>query len=245
MRYFWTLQGTNGYEHLSMASGCPELVFHYRSGFHENDLNGALSFTAGLHAQTDRPRRFITQEAFGIFGAYLYPHTVPLLLGLPAQELTNEMPALPDLLKQDGRDLEEQIALAANDRQRADLLESFLLKRLCRWFTVNDPVQQLIRDLVHAATPVETRILPQRVFLSPRQFQRRFLEQAGMPASLFQRIGRFHRALEQYGRGRDLTSIAWDSGYYDQAHFNRDFKQFSGQTPGAFFGTTAESWRNA
>ena len=45
---------------------------------------------------------------------------------------------------------------------------------------------------------------------------------------------RFERAVEHLRAGADLADLALDCGYYDQAHFNRDFRAFTGATPTAF-----------
>ena len=45
------------------------------------------------------------------------------------------------------------------------------------------------------------------------------------------RLLRFERALQRVRAGADLVDVALDSGYYDQAHFNRDFRAFAGVTP--------------
>ena len=54
-----------------------------------------------------------------------------------------------------------------------------------------------------------------------------------MPPKAIAAILRFERAVQELrrnGRAR-LLEIAHDCGYYDQAHFNRDFRRFAGTTP--------------
>jgi AraC-like DNA-binding protein len=36
--------------------------------------------------------------------------------------------------------------------------------------------------------------------------------------------------------GRDFAHVAHEAGYYDQSHFNKDFRRFTGQAPESFFG---------
>ena len=53
------------------------------------------------------------------------------------------------------------------------------------------------------------------------------------------RLLRFERAVEHLRAGSGLTDVALDSGYYDQAHFNRDFKAFAGVTPTRYRAVTS------
>ena len=64
---------------------------------------------------------------------------------------------------------------------------------------------------------------------SPRASAR----QVGLAPKPFARILRFRHAARELVRpdGRSLAEIALDCGYYDQAHLNRDFREFSGRSP--------------
>jgi AraC-like DNA-binding protein len=72
--------------------------------------------------------------------------------------------------------------------------------------------------------------------LSPRQFERRFLAQVGVPPKLYGRIIRFNAALDQKLR---CPSCAWsrianDQDYYDQMHLVHDCRAFTGECPSRF-----------
>ena len=68
--------------------------------------------------------------------------------------------------------------------------------------------------------------------LGKKQYGRLFREYVGMNPKEYGRIVRFQRALRMMQLGsRDYTGIAYSSGYSDQSHFIRDFRQFSGMTP--------------
>ena len=76
--------------------------------------------------------------------------------------------------------------------------------------------------------------LAERVGWSTRQLQRRFKSAVGISPKLFSRMRRFQRvfcAMENVATG--WANAAVDSGYYDQAHLIRDFRDFTGQTPTA------------
>ena len=69
--------------------------------------------------------------------------------------------------------------------------------------------------------------------ISERQFERKFLQTIGFTPSYYRRVLRFETALYriQQGRFKSLADLAYELGYADQSHFNREFKQFSHLTP--------------
>ena len=75
--------------------------------------------------------------------------------------------------------------------------------------------------------------------MSARQIERVFRERVGLSPKVFLRIVRFQEVLgglrfEATDRGRPWAEIAARHGFYDQAHFIRDFKLFVGESPGAW-----------
>ena len=67
-----------------------------------------------------------------------------------------------------------------------------------------------------------------------RQVQRHYLARTGIPSSGWRLIARLRAAREAVHCRPDLTlaQIAHDAGFHDQAHFNREFRRFTGQSPG-------------
>ncbi len=68
--------------------------------------------------------------------------------------------------------------------------------------------------------------LANQVFVSKRQLERIFLDEIGIRPKDFTKIIRFQKILsiKQKDKGMSLTSLAYEGGYSDQAHFIRDFK---------------------
>ena len=58
----------------------------------------------------------------------------------------------------------------------------------------------------------------------------------GLTPKTYARMFRFRRVVDlvQRGRSLDWTRIAMSCGYYDQAHFNHEFREFSGMSPGEY-----------
>ena len=75
-----------------------------------------------------------------------------------------------------------------------------------------------------------------KVGLSPRRFVQVFTEEVGVTPKLFCRIRRFQQVLRRIQKERrvEWVDVATDCGYYDQAHFIRDFRAFSGLNPSSY-----------
>jgi AraC-like DNA-binding protein len=57
----------------------------------------------------------------------------------------------------------------------------------------------------------------------------------GLPPKTLARIFRFDRAVSLLAqRDARLADVAFECGYYDQAHLNRDFRGFAGTSPASF-----------
>ena len=80
------------------------------------------------------------------------------------------------------------------------------------------------------------RALAEELGWSHRRLIARFREQVGLPPKIMGRILRFDRVTQLLldVEGPRLAEVAYECGYYDQAHLNRDFRDFAGTTPGDY-----------
>ena len=243
VRFFWNLEGellpSHVYTHHSMADVCPELIFHYNELFTvlpEDETANYLSFS-GVQGQTKHTSRYRISRSFGLFGVYLSPYTLPVLLHLPASELTNEYVHLNDLLGKEGEELEEKMMLATNTQQRIYLVSNFLEGKLRKAAPLLPGMKDAIQQIRQSRGTCKIKELAHHTCLSERQFERNFKHVTGFSPKLFSRIIRFQAVFNQYRTRphKTLTELAFQCGYYDQSHFIEDFKLFSGHNPKKFF----------
>lgn len=142
-----------------------------------------------------------------------------------APELTDRIEPLEKLWGARARRLREPLADARTDEDLIAAMERVLAPR-------EIPRLEALRTLAlppgHAAACAG---------ISPRHLRRVTLEAAGVPPKYLRRILRFRAAA---GAVRALRTppnwahFAAGHGYYDQAHFIREFREFAGATPGRF-----------
>jgi AraC-like DNA-binding protein len=240
VRFFWFSEGHASLErpfvHHAFAYTCPEIIFCYKGQFKYNIALGAEQVLAsGIYGQTQTFSKVVSDADFGAFGFYLYPHALPQLFCIPANEVTNQSADVKTFFGKDGEVLEEKIMLATNNDQRLKLVCHFLEARLKNVRTAYTKFFSSATLLSGSGEIASVKALADRSFLSVRQFERRFKEFSGFSPKLFLRITRFNSLLNRVFEGQSLAQIAYEGGYYDQSHFIHDFRKFSGCSPKAYF----------
>ena len=162
-----------------------------------------------------------------------------LVLGVPMRDLTNRGVELEEVLGATARTLAAQLSDAPDWERRFVLFESFVFSRLARARSLPADVRHAWRALCDAKGLVRIRSLTSAAGCSPRHLIDQFREHIGLPPKTVARILRFNRVIRRLRSDRGdvpWATIAQDCGYYDQAHFNRDFREFAGSTPSEYLG---------
>lgn len=152
----------------------------------------------------------------------------------PLHELMNETVALDYFNGHKNiADLEEQLAATTNHPQRINLVEHYLLARLCNPRPDNLILAAL--EKIHSTKGmIRIKDLAGAVCLSQDAFEKRFRKIIGLSPKQFAYVVRMKSVIGSGLKDHTLAETAFDAGYFDQPHFNKDFKLFTGQTPSDF-----------
>ncbi len=168
-----------------------------------------------------------------VFGIKFWPGGFYPFFGGPVSELTNRVAPLSDVFGEAGKVFGKAVTADANDERNVELAEELLRARR----PARDENVVVVREIVDqiAADPGITKVddLAPVVDMSKRTLQRLFRRYVGVSAKWVIQRYRLHEAIEEIGRGHpvDWARLAIDLGYFDQAHFIKDFKRFAGRTP--------------
>jgi AraC-like DNA-binding protein len=166
----------------------------------------------------------------------LTPLAARMIFRESMQALARRTIALEDLLGVEARRVEERLLEARTWDERFDLVEALLGKRLAAAEPPPPDVHWAWRRLTSARGRVPIAQLAAELGCSRKHVAARFREHVGLPPSLVVRLLRFRRALELLSsQHATIGQVAHDCGYYDQAHLDRDFRDFAATTPSAFF----------
>jgi hypothetical protein len=133
-------------------------------------------------------------------------------------------------------DLEEKIISASSTQQRIEVVETFLLSKLSDESTIDNLVRTTVDVLLASKGTSPIYAVVDGDHSKRRQIERKFRKQIGISPKQFCRVIRLQTALKMllHQTTDTLTHIAYESEYYDQAHFIKDFKEFTGTNPKDF-----------
>jgi AraC-like DNA-binding protein len=193
------------------------------------------SFAAGLH---DGAALVESRGASNCLQVNLTPLGAYQVFGLSMDSLANRTVDLGAILGAAGRRLVAQLHDAAGWEDRFALLESFLAARIADARPPAPAVAWAMGRLERSRGGVAIGALARDIGCSRRRLIAQFREQVGMTPKTMARVLRFNHAIGLLGAGNGTSwaALAQDCGYYDQAHFNRDFRALAGCTPGDYLG---------
>jgi len=151
---------------------------------------------------------------------------------VPLTEAANIHVSLADLWGAFARELHERVVEADGLAAKVRVIECALAARLARARRPRTEVAYALRRF-RCASGTTIADVACGAGLSRRRLADLFAAEVGLTPKVFCRVRRFHRALRETADRRAInwTAVALDCGYYDQAHFTHDFREFAGLTP--------------
>lgn len=191
------------------------------------------SFLAGPHdtyaTTVSAGKQVGMQIDFTPIGAYLF-------LQRPMRELANRAVELEDVLGSEAAELRERLIATEGWDERFAIAEGFVARRIDCARAASPAVGWAWRQLEASGGRANIGALASEIGWSRKHLAAQFHAQIGMAPKTLARVLRFKQALDMIASGAKLhwSHLAARCGYYDQAHFIRDFRQFTGVTPGEY-----------
>ncbi|MBS1545802.1 MAG: AraC family transcriptional regulator [Bacteroidetes bacterium] len=169
-----------------------------------------------------------------MMGVRLLPEAAISLFGAPLKVVNPMFMGARELLGPGFCAGLEPLLEARNELEALALMEQFLVRSMTRTSGATDRFVTAMRQMRSGGLGFDHRALGDKLYVCDRQAQRLFKEHLGLSPVAYHRIVRFRKA---YDHATDQAvhrwgDLAFELGYADQAHFNRDFKTFCGVPPG-------------
>jgi len=209
-----------------IPDGTIELMFNFSDAYQEIQAGESID-VKGSHIIGIRKKSLFIQQAdrqdfftvrFKLGGSYPF-------FKIPAYLFSNRFTGLRDLLGADYNFLEEALYECSDNQHRKQLLDQFFLKRLQANSTQQQTFHQFIRIVKEQRSKKVMQICSEN-YIHYKTLERHVKQVCGLNPREYLKIRRFNLAIKQmYACQLDtLTDVAYAVGYYEHAHFIRDFK---------------------
>jgi AraC-like DNA-binding protein len=234
IKSFWQTEGTPAYhDECILPKGEVELIFSFGDTmpFYRHGAGSGNTPRCFINGISNTPVNLLLPAYQSFFGVILQPAAVKKFLGVPSGIFLNAITDL-ELIDFTYSELWQHLAACKNFEERTSAMLQWAMKR---HFNLHHQELAISRFLETATDITTVSGLANYFCYSTRQLHRKVNELFGMSSEVLLGYKRYQRALNAlHNSNKTLTRVAYDCGYYDQAHFNREFKEYTGVTPGTY-----------
>lgn len=231
---YWFVSGTDTEEQKIIPDGFPEIIFHFGDAYELRDPNGSavLQEKILVSGQLSKPILLKPTGISDVFGIKFKPAGIWKLLGIDMSTIKDEViafthqPGLVELY----RELE---SLSAEERVRTT--EAFISSKIA--YVDSDETDSVLSTIHASQGNVSIDDICEQHHITPRTLQRIFQHRIGVTAKQYARIVRFKTVYSLLQKpSLTKSDSVFLSGYFDQPHFNREFREFTQENPAKWFG---------
>lgn len=236
IKTFTIIESDNGMENRILPDTSLVMAFRFRGNIKVAEQGIESQLPSSVITGIRRSTRLVgySKEASTLLVIFHEGGAAPFFKQ-PLHELFGMSVSLDDIIHRSNvSEIEERLAEAKNNEQRIFIVEQFLLRQLKK--PQQDLlIQSAVRQIKAVNGDLRIADLLEDLPVSRDPFEKRFRRMIGTSPKQFSVIVRLRNLIDHYSPTTNLTGIAHAAGYFDQAHFIKDFKLFTGQTPQEFF----------
>ncbi len=242
IKCFWTLEAPPQpveEKQRIVPDGCMEMIFHYGDRYkqYRDDGTFIIQPRCFVFGQITSSLEIAPTGASGIVAARFQPDGFIPFSSYPLSLMENKAVPLSELFDDGVKQLEEQVLNASSNSDRINFITEFLQKNLETPEAADRIIKTSLDALLQSNGSMNVDDLADHLQINRRQLERKFSAAIGLSPKQFSKMIRLQSTLKamQLKQYTSLTSLAYENGYYDQAHFIKDFKEFTGISPRKFY----------
>ncbi len=165
------------------------------------------------------------------------PYGLSRFTDIPMEHLGNEALSASSVWGNSFRKTQNELMETAHVTTQIEIAEAFLMKLFIKPNEIDKRIFRIADNIKTKDTFNSLESIIKEIPLSQRQIERRFKALMGVNIQTFNRICHFEnvKSLLMEKQPISLTEVGYQAGYYDQAHFIREFKRFTAYSPKSFF----------
>ncbi|WP_317195162.1 helix-turn-helix domain-containing protein [Carboxylicivirga sediminis] len=221
-----------------VPTGLPELTFILGNKITSQSVSGYFNSHTLISGQQNSFYDIQASGKLKLLAVTLFPSGFAQICKHPASELFNQTICARQIWGQSISEVCEQLYESNNLQQQILLIEHFLIKQMAEQKPCykTERVRHIIPH-IDPAKKMSIQSMAEQSCWSRKNFDRSFKSLVGCSPKQFTNIIRFQYALHLKSKQPHLSlfDVAFQSGYYDQAHMNNDFIKLAGLTPRQLF----------
>ncbi|MCG8412147.1 MAG: helix-turn-helix domain-containing protein [Bacteroidales bacterium] len=170
-----------------------------------------------------------------VIGICFYPDGLFPFLKIPLSEFRNQILGANEIGFKRAEKIISRLRQTNNTFERLMILENELMSLLDNSFLLPNDFRFIFKSINQVySLPIIEHCKQNNTSL--RQLERKYNKYVGVPANTYRTLNRFHKSLNQLisSEYSKLADLAYINEYFDQMHFIKDFKRFTGETPKKF-----------
>lgn len=194
----------------------------YFSGIHDHFVNASLKLCGNVDT----------------LGICFYPDGFYPFINIPISEFSNNLFGADEVGSKLLYSVRDRLLSVQDIKLRLDILENELIKLLIINNNYSEYFSNIFKEFMDSKAKCTIADLCKKYNICPRRFERMFDKYIGVSANTYSTLNRFHSSMNDLLKHDflKLSDLAYDNGYFDQMHFIKDFKRFTGDTPKKFIG---------
>lgn len=236
IEYFVLFKGTGLFNSNIYAQPYAYILFNHNHlleiSFHEKSI---ISKKSLIEPVTLSPFKIKVKfdDNSSIFGVKVKPCFLYLLTGIPLDLLTGNILNINEIFKENINEILEQINSVDAIEKKAEIAENYFVSKIKPFKEINNSdnynAMKYLTNSFYSIFNIDQLI--EKLNVSHRTLDRHFLKYTGVSPKAMLSLIRFSRTIDYAIKYKSFTlDTLWNFGYYDYAHFSKDFKKYYGKT---------------
>ncbi|HEY6504699.1 MAG TPA: helix-turn-helix transcriptional regulator [Chitinophagaceae bacterium] len=204
--------------------------------FHNEDGSSFTTYKKSWISGMKTKYILIDASVSSMIGVHFRPGGAYPFFDLPVSELNNITIEMDLLWRSEIHSIRDAILNTKEIEEKFSILENYFLQKGKRRLEPNPLVSYAIEQLQRSPQIWTIDQLSHKVGITQKHLITLFKKYAGLSPKLFARISKFQKVIREVEQQQTIqwTPLAYECGYYDQAHFIKEFQAFSGINPSSY-----------
>jgi len=237
IKYIWMIDTKIETEvsHLLLPVNSIDLILNLSSPIKYEFIDSSEIITKEFHLCGLRkfPINITQNGKLNVIGISFLPYGLFDFFDIPVSEFTSKITCLKDISESLTNNLKEKLEKENRASKQVLIIEEELLKILNSNSVIDNSYIDIFNEFIYNTDAIKISDFCRNVGISERHLERLFKKYIGLSPKTFSRVTRFQKISKKLIENdfEKLCTLALEYQYYDQMHFIRECKDFTGNTP--------------